>query len=275
MLKKKWTINILESYWLEFGAKIVYYHDVDQPIPNADLWIQHLDSSVVPNKYRKVMNKLPNVVNGKLLDIRKNAFSEQRISDFSTSYNGQIIVKSNDNCGGYPELSESRYNQKKSIYRKIKRILTKKATTKPPFAEYKLYESLQDVPRQFFNSEQVIIEKFIPQRDGDYYVLYMTYIFLEQHITFKIKSYLPIMKWDDHVTWEYATTQPDILDWARQHHVEYGKIDYVYADNQLIVYDINKTPGLGNAKIEEERDFAETMGPAILTKLFETDTPPL
>ena len=98
----KYAIWHLAQIWQQENYKIYYLFGTKKYI-TADLAILHVDLSVVPELYIDFAGRYPAVLNVKIRDIRKSTFSTNRVT-LDEGYEGRVIVKSNLNFAGQPEL---------------------------------------------------------------------------------------------------------------------------------------------------------------------------
>ena len=71
-------------------------------ISPADLAFLHVDATAIPSEYVEALARYPIVVNGRAGDVSKRAISKQLVAR-NDGYQGQVIVKTDRNSGGYPE----------------------------------------------------------------------------------------------------------------------------------------------------------------------------
>ena len=94
-----YLVNLMIPRWEAMGFHVVVVTDEDTFVP-ADVALLHVDLSVVPDSCRRLAERYPLVLNGRVLDIRKRRFS-QLLVDRHDSYSGKVIVKTDSNYGGW------------------------------------------------------------------------------------------------------------------------------------------------------------------------------
>lgn len=99
------------------------------------------------------------------------------------------------------------------------------------------------MPGWVWQDERLIVERFIPERDGKLYVLRLWMFFGHQEYSMRVLSELPIVKSRKLVKVELVDEVPGEVRQLRQElGLDFGKIDYVMHDGRPVVFDVNKTP---------------------------------
>ncbi len=155
-----YAITHLAEFWREDGIDVRFLTGVEHHVP-SDLLIVHVDLSVVPEEYLAFAGQFPKVINGSVRDIRKTSFSHQRLVNGS-EYSGPVVVKANLNYAGRPEqmLSRHRMTRWTSDLRASSRMPAFLGASR----NYRIYESVTQVPSRFFQGDAAIVEKFPPRR---------------------------------------------------------------------------------------------------------------
>ncbi len=243
---KSSLISYLSKFWKEDGHEVIYLFGVDEYVP-ADILIVHVDLSIVPESYLEFTKKYPVVLNEKIKDIRKSTIS-QNLLNLHDNWNGRVIVKTNRNCSGMPELLRDGFKgkMKKFYYRNLKRLRLQKLLKVPLFArDYKVYDHLNDVPHYCFNHPELVVEKFTPEKEEDHYCIRYYYFLGDRFICRLLKSKSPIVKGNTtEITEEISEPAPQIINLKNQMQFDYGKFDYVVLKGNVTLIDANKTIGV-------------------------------
>jgi len=227
-------LHNLTEYWKRNGYTITVLCGTKKYIP-ADILFLHVDLSVVPKKYLKFAKKYPIVINKDVLDIRKSVYSKLLLSP-DTDYIGPVIVKSDLNYFGKPELKFSG--------NRILRWFLKKRVIE----EYKIYNDYREVPKNIIDNSYLVIEKFLPETDGENYYL-RTYMFLgDREVWVKRASKYPVVKGGNSSVIEQISPEPKIIELRKKMKFDYGKFDYIVYNGEPILLDANKTIGKANNK---------------------------
>jgi hypothetical protein len=227
-----YSVSRLSQIWQEDGHEVVSVYGTSTFLP-ADIVIVHVDLSVVPDAYLDFARRYPASVNGRVKDIRKRTFSQELLLDPGDPWAGPVIVKSDRNYGGCPEA-----------FKGIPRMDGK--GTVPPFsspAGYRVFGTLAEVPRPVFESEDFVVQKFLPEVEDGLFHMRMYQFFGDWGDCTRLGSNDPVVKVDTHVTKAPAPVHPDIVALRHAMGFDFGKFDYVMVGGRPILLDVNKTTG--------------------------------
>lgn len=260
------TPNEVEMYrlshcaqiWRDMGFEIEIIFGPHYP-KDADLLLPQVDMSVISEDYRSIFESHPRVANRKVVDIRKSVYSHNLLGRGDT-YPGRVIVKTDANYGGFPEIRiQSRQIKHLSDLGKWKNNLAaaqSKLATTPILNSnhYPIFPSLQRVPPAVFDNPHLIVEKFLPEREGDSYFL-RSYAFMgSESITVRTRSLSPTVKGSNADNLEFIPVDEAIARERERLGFDYGKFDYVMHEGRAILLDANATPTFGNSYPPEVRD---------------------
>jgi hypothetical protein len=227
-----YLLREIAAVWKESGVEVTVLHG---PTPNvrADLIILHVDLTFVPIDHIAYLRQFPKAINAPVVDISKRFISEHVLRS-PDEFQGSVIVKANLNCAG---VKEARF---------AARGLMPKDQAEP-FTDYQIFESPSEVPAEYWKNRNIVIEKFLPERDGDQFCL-RTWVFFGEKETNSL-SYAnePIIKSSKVVRRVSVPDEvPDALRARREElGFDYGKFDYAIVDGEFVLYDANRTPSLG------------------------------
>ena len=237
-----YAITFLAKFWRQDGNRVRYLFGTRKFVP-ADLLLIHVDLSIVPDEYLEFASRYPIALNRAAKDIRKSQVSTNLVRR-SDSYSGQVIVKSDLNYGGSPEQILRR---NLSRWRRLlpSRFVPDNADS-PSFGAtfaYRIYDSLAEVPRADFERNDVVVEKFLPEKAGNLFFI-RDYHFLGDCSTCtRLASTDPIVKDQTAVPIEEIDPHPEIVEARKRLNFDYGKFDYVLHDGRPVLLDTNKTTG--------------------------------
>lgn len=241
----RYMLNAYTKHWEELGFQIIHVFGTSKFV-DADIAILNIDLSVVPDAYINFANLYPIALNAGVKDIRKSVHSTLRINP-NERFSGPVIVKTNLNHFGMPERkNQSRMPRLRvTVDRYLKHFRSQKARIQQG---YSVYNCLDEVPAWTFEDKDLIVEKFIPEKEGDLYCIRTSLFFGDRSHDFRLKSHHPIVKSDNSISVEEVDTHPDIIKLRNSIDLAFGKLDYVVHKGIAHVFDINKTPGLGSTR---------------------------
>jgi hypothetical protein len=250
----EYLIYALAEVWRKSGLEVSWAHGIGDR-PEADVLIPQVDLTRLPDDYIAYIRSYPNLVNRNVVDISKRSFSEHLLEE-GNDYQGPVIVKTNNNFGGWPErwLVMPRYPLLWWLYRKAL------GTTWQAFADlarqtvlhrYPIFNSLAEVPPGVFSNKALVVEKYLPEREGDWYFM-RHYLFFGDHSrNVRVAGKQPFLKRSACVLRdENLPVPPQLLSLRRRLGFDYGKFDYTIHNGQAALLDVNWTPGLpGSAEV--------------------------
>lgn len=251
----RYDIMHIAKYWQQAGHDVVPVFGTRKFVA-ADIAILHVDLSMVPQEYVDLADRYPLCLNKNALDIRKSRISGQLLKH-GDDYDGQVIIKSNENSAGIPE----RINGGWRMRLKVGRDRLFKALGEQPVirkqADYRVIDSLSLVPREVFDRADLVVEKFLPERNAGFFCT-RTYLFLGDGEACQLNfSPEPIVSWSNTIRTETCAVHPQAAQWRRDLGFDYGKFDYVIHRGDVILLDANKTTGsggsTGDALVEADR----------------------
>lgn len=252
---KNYLIYTLAEIWREDGHDVIFLFGIKQFVP-ADIIFIHVDLSVVPDSYLKFANQYPIQINDLVKDIRKNSYSNHLL-DWHDPWNGPVIVKSNNNSAGIPERRRKGFVgriQKKtlSLIRQTKSGLLPKPILSAQ--DYTVYNHLSEVPQFYSLHPGFVIQKFLPEKDGDLYCTRILVFLGDKMKCSLVKSKHPIVNSESAEEIVYdITPDPHILSLRKKLGFDYGKFDYVIHKGEAILLDANKTIGNGRDLINSSK----------------------
>jgi hypothetical protein len=210
--------------------------------PDADAHVLHLDRTLIadadlpapPPGGRKV-------INWDVRDISKRRFSTLRVLP-GDDWDGPVIVKSNLNHYGKPEAAARTETPQARNRRRMAEISWRSARQLPS-QHYPVVPSLRRVPGWVWEDEDLVVEKFLPERDGDLFCL-RGWMFLGScSYGWRIRATDPQVRAGTRVDHIYLDEPPDEVAALRARYgFDFGKFDYAVHDGRAVVFDLNKTP---------------------------------
>lgn len=214
--------------WTSDGHAVKHLVGPRRFVP-ADIVIVHVDVSVVPEPYLELAERYPRALNGGVRDIRKSRTSSlllQRDDD----WDGPVIVKSDLNFGGVPEQVMGL-----APHAGGNRVSTP--------SDYRVHDRLQDVPAAVWHDERLVVERFLPEREGADFVVRTLAFFGSEATCNKNVGPDPVVHANSQRSSELVEPDPRVLQRAHDLGFHMGKFDYVLRDGEPLVLDTNKTMG--------------------------------
>jgi hypothetical protein len=252
-----WLRAIVEC-WQESGVRVSVIDDPESQV-EADLAILHVDLTVVPQDYLAWVRRFPVTVNGAVADISKRTISLHLLRP-GDPYDGPVIVKTNRNCAGEPELrlaSSRRAGRRPGdivggaleyVGEKLRRRRRRaRYGASRAFHDYPVLPSMAAVPEAVWSDDELVVERFLAERhEGRYGV--RTWLFFgdqDRHALFY--SHDPVIKSHNIVGFERLAEVPEALRARRRElKFDFGKFDYAMVDGQPVLFDANRTPTIGD-----------------------------
>jgi len=217
------------------GCRVEHHYGIPDKAMRADFLFPQIDLTRVPSAYVRYIENFPGiVVNRRIHDISKRRFSASLVQP-GDGYAGPVIVKSDVNYNGLPE-----WRLKPRWWRRILRLCGQEPARK---LDYRVYENSGLVPQKFLQSKHHIVEKFLPEVEGEFRFLRMYFFLGDQGSSIRLKSTSDIIKDYNSIGREDVATPPELMALRKRLGLDYGKIDYVMHNGRPVVLDINKTPG--------------------------------
>lgn len=246
-LGDQYIASRLVRLWRQAGHQVMVSDRLHQEV---DLVLMH-HNSTWPN-----LPNLPNLsglsgiqpshrpilLNDRVRDISKRRFSQQLLTP-SSDWPGPVIIKTNANFFGLPELQKLPIYKMRLILRRLVTLNNWRILRQLPWKQYPVLDSLAAVPDWIWQRPELVVEKFIPERDGELYVMRTWLFFGDRSYGVKIWGRYPVVKHRGIVRYEYRYEVPPELEQQRQALAfDFGKFDYVMHQGQAKLLDINTTP---------------------------------
>lgn len=226
-----YSIVHLSKFWIDAGHEVVYLFGIHDFVP-ADVIVVHIDLSVVPDEYLQFAAQYPAAVNARVRDIRKSTISKQLLTA-QDRYDGKIIIKSNLNCAGQGERLTYRIDNKAQ----------KKSHLFRSALDYRVFSNIQNVGRWVFDSPEYVVEKFLPEKQDDLYIIRLYQFLGDRESCFTMAGKHPIVNGSTATTSAEIEPDPEIRRIREELRLDYGKLDYVLREGKVILLDANKTTG--------------------------------
>jgi hypothetical protein len=252
--RSSYLLNYLAIEWARNGYSITLSGPKNPP--NADLGILHVDMTVVSQDFLDACSAYPVLLNGQFTDNSKRLISKHVISP-DCNYSGAVIIKTNANYGGlhelrakypagYPdELVAMHPNNSATQWSLVQHI---------PTESYIVLESIDAVHEEVWTNPYLVVEKFTPEIDADgLYCMRACLFFGDEEVGLLVKSRSKIIKGRDVIDLQFISgiAPTEVQQFKKDHHMEFGRIDYVIHRGEVVIFDANKTASLSQTSINE------------------------
>lgn len=257
-------IRMLRREWEAAGHTVVVVDDPRRFQP-ADVAVAHIDLTRIPERWQDLLRRYPRVVNGRLTDISKSAVSPLTVRE-GDGWDGPVIVKTEANCAGLPEISERAQRLGlgfRPLTSRLKRFLRRRAPLDPD-GLYPTFDRIGDVPPELLRDPRLVVQRFLPERDGDLFVLRLLTFFGHCGVSIVVRSQNKVVKSRGMVDAKIDVAPPGLLEEVRKLGADYGKVDFVLHDGHPVIFDVNRTPTYAGVEPNERHLFvAKTIAPGI------------
>ncbi len=241
-LGNHYFLSFLCARWRKAGVEIIVLDDPARVV-EADAAVLHVNATRRPAGYERVLDCYPLVVNGRVRDISKRLISTQLVTR-DAQYDGPVIVKTNRNCFGAPDLNSRRRSDRLGELRSriLDRLLPLRRSIRVG-QSYPIYDRPRQVPRAVWWDRELVVEKFRPERRDGVYCL-RTWIFFGSREKASLStSHDPVVKRVNTIQSEFIADVPAPIREARRRlGFDYGKFDFVIHEGEPILLDTNPTP---------------------------------
>jgi hypothetical protein len=192
-----------------------------------------VDLTVVPPAYLQLLRRYPRTVNAAVADVSKRRFSADLLDRYS-DWIGPVIVKTDRNFGGKPE------QLLRSIAEHVGKTGDIAAGT---VAEsYPVYGSLRLVPQAVWDDAGLIVERVLPEREGDGYALRVWTFLGDRDRSVRWRAREPIVKAANMTGRDPVEVPDELRAWRQRLGFDFGKFDYVRYGERWVLIDVNRTP---------------------------------
>jgi hypothetical protein len=230
------------SEWRRANMDVVVVRGLPEIPPVADVAVLHTNMTLVDPAYVELARQYPVAINGASTDISKRLVSQQIVTNPDDS-SGPVIVKTNANFGGRPEVLQAmRRGQKQGS---LEQATWGKVQS---LANYRVFRSAREVPAPVWDNPHLVVDRFTPEQNSAGEFVLRIWIFLGDHsLHYCAISKQPIIKGSNTIRRD-PLDRDAVPEEIRERRVElgfdYGKFDYVQVGGQARLLDANKTPGL-------------------------------
>jgi len=238
-----YLLGYLARRWVEEGIEVLELRDPAEH-RDADLAIVHVDLTRVPAGFAPWSRRFPRALNAGVRDVSKRAISRHLVGP-EDGTTGPVIVKSNLNYGGRPERALARAARGRGLLRRIARALRRRREPAVDPRAYPVYESALRVPARVWRDPELVVERFLPERDGGFYCARKHWVFGDRVLCWRARGTEPVVKAAVVVDRSVIPASPAVEAFRREIGLDFGKIDFTLPAGEPAILDVNPTPGCG------------------------------
>jgi hypothetical protein len=247
--RRAYRIWALQRVWEAQGIRVEHVHGPRSHV-DADLLIPHIDLTVIPEEYHALLDAHPRVVNRHVRDCSKRRISRNLVRP-GDGWDGPVIVKTDRNHGGLPEADASSAwrGLLARVLPRARRLLAPRRLGRARHLDpyrYPVFASSSDVPPAVFSNPHLVVERFLPEREGGRaFVRYYSF-FGDRHVCLRRGGEGPVVRFRAEVQGPVEVPQ-EIVAERKALGFDYGKFDFVIHDGRPVLLDANPTPTLVSA----------------------------
>jgi hypothetical protein len=241
----RYLVGLLAEIWRDQGLEVVVTHGSREHVA-ADVAIAHVDRTRTPRAYRRLLQRYPRVVNGRVIDISKRRTSVLRVRRAS-GLEGPVIVKTDRNYSG---LRERRHALARGGIARAGAELRERlpwwARSALPSAGYPIYASAAQVPRPVWWNPDLVVERFLPEPCAEGYRLRQWRFLGDREIHVEMIGPTPLVKGRTALRVDPLREEvpAEIRSVRERLGFDFGKFDYGLVDGRAVIYDVNRTPSM-------------------------------
>lgn len=257
-------VKWLMREWSRSGLRVEIV-EAGEPLPAARLAFAHLDVTVVDERLARPLAGHPLVVNGTHADISKRRISGGVVRP-GDGYDGPVIVKTDLNFGGWPELhARCGGSVLARARRRLRRSLPWYVTGLVPPGAYRIYDRASLVPWPIWRNPVFVVERFVPETADGHYCLRHHFFFGDLECDWLMMSTSPVIKTNNVARFRpIGPAPPALRELRRRLGMDYGRLDYVMDGDHPVLFDANRTPAFSLAVIPFPYDeVARRLAPAV------------
>lgn len=232
LARGNYAIWLLAERWAAAGHTIKLASGW-RGLPESDVAIVHVNLSVVPPGYAEAARASPIAINVAAADIRKRLVSRNLVLP-GDGWEGPVIVKTDLNCNGVPEIVAELRRRK---------TLQLPEGAAPQTIPYTVYPHAREVPANVWPEGNLIVERFLPEREGEDYFLRTWIFFGPAECCRRFRARNAIIKGAAYEEVTPVEVPPFLRAERERLGLDYGKFDFVMHEGEPILLDVNKTMG--------------------------------
>jgi len=262
--------RVAADHWGAAGHEILVHHGLDDP-PDADLAILHVDATEVPADYRALARRYPNHVNSRTPSIARRRFSKILVDRYD-AYTGPVMLKTDQNRYGIPDLTLYRHRVKRS-WNPLTHLLWRYRRSvawrmrRLPNDSYTIYDDKALVPGWAWRDRRFVVERFLPERAGEHYCVHFWSFLGDRDVVMTCRQPDPIVRPDDgneDLVKIHRQVPEELRAMRSDLGLAFGKFDYVLDQGRPALVDVTMTPSSGDrSHLPSRRQLYASLAPGL------------
>lgn len=246
IVRRGYRIWALQRVWEEEGLRVNLVFGPRARV-EADVLIPHIDLTVMPEEYHALLDAHSRVVNRHVRDNSKRRVSRNLVRP-GDGWTGPVIVKTDRNHGGLPEaeLRSLWHGLLARAVPRIRRLLAPRRLGRARHLDpyrYPVFRSAAEVPSGVFSNPHLVVERFLPEREGGLNCVRYYSFFGDRHVCLRRAGSGPVVRFGAEITGQVPVPD-EIVAERKRLGFDYGKFDFVVHDGKPVLLDANPTPTL-------------------------------
>jgi hypothetical protein len=216
------------------GHRVTIARGVPTQVIAADIAILHVDLTLVPAEYLEFAASFPICLNGEVRNIAKRTVANGLVRQ-NTNWAGSVIVKTDLNYRGVPELRANNLAGQKNLPAPFPNAVF--------LSDYPTFDGVSAVPPAYWLNDGLVVQKFLPERLVDGFgIRFWTFLGHVERCDLCVSS-SALVKAATTIRLETSPVPKQLRALRKRLGLDYGKIDFVIHDGRPVVMDVNKTVG--------------------------------
>lgn len=237
--------------WRDHGIEVAINRGPRRQV-DADVAFVHVDRTRVPEAYLELARTYPKRINAACPSISKRLIDSGRVRH-GDGTDGPVIVKTARNAEGVPDRENARtagwfarwrLRQADSIAKRAPWWVSGRTGRM-----YPVFEHPRAVPATVWLDPRFVVQRFVTQRWRDRFAMRRWYALGSASALGLCIGTAPYITAANTIgrEWIDEPPPPEVLAARAAFGLDYCKIDYAVDEAGVVILDVNKTMGLGNA----------------------------
>jgi len=254
----------LAECWRADGVEVVLQHG-PQEAREAEVALNHVDLTITPSDYAACLLRHALALDAAVLDTSKRRLRKDLLGR-EDSWAGPVIVASDLDAGGEPEqrlLGQGMGACRAALWGRLPGGRWREGRPLPA-RERSVLPGLHAVPRAVWARRGLVVQRFVPEREGAHYALRTHAVLGPRMLTRRVLGTHPVVQAAEQGWGEEVAAHPDVLAFTRALRLDHGEVDYVEHEGRAVVLDVSRTfPAASGLPPDRQREVAARLAPGL------------